>query len=181
MGCDARAGWGASQASPPLSPLEGGAPHHNGGDGLQLPQEPCGGGGGPQTRHIEQGGNADAEPEQRIGEQLDPIDPDGGIARHPSQIYQFLLEGLLLFALLWVFARKERKPGEVGAAFLLGYGLMRFVAEYFREPDPQLGFLWGGLTMGMLLSVPMVLAGVAIIAAALRRKPAKQTAARGAP
>ncbi len=85
----------------------------------------------------------------------------GGIARHPSQLYQFLLEGLLLFALLWLFARKERKPGEVGSAFLLGYGLMRFVAEYFREPDAHLHWLTQstGLSMGQWLCVPMMLLG----------------------
>ena len=88
----------------------------------------------------------------------------GGIARHPSQIYQFLLEGLLLFALLWVFARKERKPGEVGAAFLLGYGLMRFVAEYFREPDAYLEWLAQstGLSMGQWLCVPMMVLGAGL-------------------
>ena len=88
----------------------------------------------------------------------------GGIARHPSQIYQFLLEGLLLFALLWLFARKERKAGEVGAAFLLGYGLMRFVAEYFREPDAYLEWLAQstGLSMGQWLCVPMMLMGAGL-------------------
>ena len=88
----------------------------------------------------------------------------GGIARHPSQIYQFLLEGLLLFALLWLFARKERKAGEVGAAFLLGYGLMRFVAEYFREPDAYLEWLAQstGLSMGQWLCVPMMLIGAGL-------------------
>lgn len=88
----------------------------------------------------------------------------GGIARHPSQIYQFLLEGLLLFALLWLFARKERKAGEVGSAFLLGYGLMRFVAEYFREPDAYLEWLAQstGLSMGQWLCVPMMLIGAGL-------------------
>ena len=66
-------------------------------------------------------------------------------------------------------------------SFITLYGLARITGEFFREPDPQLGFLWGGLTMGMLLSVPMVLAGIAIIVAALRRKPQQQTIARGAP
>lgn len=80
-------------------------------------------------------------------------------ARHPSQIYQFLLEGLLLFVLLWLYARKERRPGQVAAAFLMGYGVLRFVAEYFREPDSFLGLLGMGLSMGQWLCVPMLLAG----------------------
>jgi phosphatidylglycerol:prolipoprotein diacylglycerol transferase len=83
----------------------------------------------------------------------------GGWARHPSQIYQFLLEGLLLFVLLWLYARKPRAEGQVGAVFLLGYGFFRFVAEYFREPDAHLGLLSLGMSMGQWLCVPMVLGG----------------------
>ena len=84
------------------------------------------------------------------------------LARHPSQIYQFLLEGLLLFVLLWLYARRPRKRGEVAAAFLVGYGVLRFTAEYFREPDGFLG-LWSlGMSMGQWLCVPMVLAGIAM-------------------
>ena len=82
------------------------------------------------------------------------------LPRHPSQIYQFLLEGLLLFALLWLYARRPRKRGEVAAAFLVGYGVLRFTAEYFREPDSFLGLLSLGMSMGQWLCVPMVLAGV---------------------
>ena len=84
------------------------------------------------------------------------------LPRHPSQIYQFLLEGLLLFVLLWFYARKERKPGQVAAMFLLGYGLFRFFAEYFREPDDFLGLLGLGLSMGQWLCVPMILGGMAL-------------------
>ncbi len=84
------------------------------------------------------------------------------LPRHPSQIYQFLLEGLLLFVLLWFYARKERKPGQVAAMFLLGYGLFRFIAEYFREPDDFLGLLGLGLSMGQWLCVPMILGGMAL-------------------
>jgi phosphatidylglycerol---prolipoprotein diacylglyceryl transferase len=92
------------------------------------------------------------------------IFPQAGptIARHPSQIYQFLLEGLLLFVLLWLYARKERREGQVSAAFLIGYGAFRFIAEYFREPDAYL--LWlqqaTGLSMGQWLCIPMIVAGV---------------------
>ena len=82
--------------------------------------------------------------------------------RHPSQIYQFLLEGLLLFVLLWLYSRKGRKPAQVSAAFLIGYGVFRFIAEYFREPDSFLGILALGMSMGQWLCVPMVLAGVGL-------------------
>ena len=75
------------------------------------------------------------------------------------QIYQFLLEGVLLFVLLWLYARRPRASGQVAAAFLGGYGLMRFIAEYFREPDAHLGLLWLSWSMGQWLCVPMVLGG----------------------
>ena len=84
------------------------------------------------------------------------------LPRHPSQIYQFLLEGLLLFVLLWFYARKERKPGQVAGMFLLGYGVLRFIAEYFREPDDFLGLLGLGLSMGQWLCIPMILGGAAL-------------------
>ena len=83
----------------------------------------------------------------------------GDQPRHPSQLYQFALEGLLLFALLWLYARRPRRTGEVSAFFLVGYGSMRFMAEYFREPDAHLGLLGLGLSMGQWLSLPMILAG----------------------
>ena len=82
--------------------------------------------------------------------------------RHPSQLYQFALEGLLLFALLWWYARRPRATGQVSGAFLVGYGLFRFAAEYFREPDSFLGPLALGLSMGQWLCVPMVVAGAAL-------------------
>lgn len=84
------------------------------------------------------------------------------LARHPSQIYQFLLEGLLLFVLLWRYARRPRAPGRVAAAFLLGYGTLRFLAEYFREPDDFLGLLGLGLSMGQWLCLPMLLVGLGL-------------------
>ena len=84
----------------------------------------------------------------------------GDVPRHPSQLYQLMLEGLLLFIILWVYARKPRRTGEVSAAFLVGYGIFRFIAEYFREPDAHLGLLNLGLSMGQWLCVPMVLAGL---------------------
>ncbi len=84
----------------------------------------------------------------------------GSSARHPSQLYEFLLEGVLLFIVLWLFARKPRPAGQVSAAFLLGYGAFRFIAEHFREPDAHLGLLSLGMSMGQWLCVPMVLGGV---------------------
>ena len=85
-----------------------------------------------------------------------------GIARHPSQLYQVALEGLLLFVLLWLYARRPRAQGQVASAFVVGYGLLRFVAEYFREPDRFLGPLALGLSMGQWLCVPMVLVGALV-------------------
>jgi phosphatidylglycerol---prolipoprotein diacylglyceryl transferase len=83
-----------------------------------------------------------------------------GFARHPSQLYQFLLEGLLLFLVLWLYSRKPRGLGQVSGAFLIGYGVLRFIAEFFRQPDSFLGILSLGMTMGQWLCVPMVLVGV---------------------
>ncbi len=82
------------------------------------------------------------------------------LARHPSQLYQALLEGLALFLLLAVYSRKPRPAAAVSGLFLAGYGFFRLVVEFFREPDGHIGFLAGGwLTMGMLLSLPMIAAG----------------------
>jgi phosphatidylglycerol:prolipoprotein diacylglycerol transferase len=101
------------------------------------------------------------------GRQADPDLPwgmvfrgAGDFARHPSQLYQFLLEGVMLFVILWLFARKDRPLGQVSAVFLIGYGFFRFVAEFFREPDAHLGLLSLGMSMGQWLCVPMILAGV---------------------
>jgi phosphatidylglycerol:prolipoprotein diacylglycerol transferase len=91
------------------------------------------------------------------------------LPRHPSQLYQFALEGLLLFALLWWFARRSRPMGAVSGLFLAGYGVLRFCAEFAREPDAFLGLLAGGLTMGQWLSLPMVAAGIAMMVWAYRR------------
>jgi len=98
--------------------------------------------------------------------------PGGGpLPRHPSQLYEATLEGLVLLGILWLSMRLGalKRPGLVIGLFALGYAIARIVCELFREPDPQLGFLWGGLTMGMLLSAPLLLTGIAFIAAALVR------------
>jgi phosphatidylglycerol:prolipoprotein diacylglycerol transferase len=89
--------------------------------------------------------------------------------RHPSQVYQFLLEGLLLFVILWLYGRKQHKQAQVSAMFLIGYGVLRFVAEFFREPDNYLGLLALGMSMGQWLCVPMVLAGIGLWVWAERR------------
>lgn len=81
------------------------------------------------------------------------------IARHPSQLYQFALEGVLLFVVVWWFARNPKPVGQVSAVFLMGYGVLRFVAEFGREPDAFLGLLWASLSMGQWLCIPMVVAG----------------------
>ena len=100
--------------------------------------------------------------------------PNGGpLPRHPSQLYEATLEGLVLFVVLaaLVWRGGFRRPGLITGAFAIGYGVARIICELFREPDAQLGFLWGGLTMGMLLCVPLILVGVALLALALRREP----------
>lgn len=81
------------------------------------------------------------------------------LPRHPSQAYQFLLEGLLLFCMLWWYGKRQRPLGALSGLFLLGYGLLRFVAEYFREPDAFLGLLALNMSMGQWLCVPMMLCG----------------------
>ncbi|MDM4765651.1 prolipoprotein diacylglyceryl transferase [Pelomonas sp. SE-A7] len=93
-----------------------------------------------------------------------------GIARHPSQLYQALGEGLLLFVVLWLYARSPRRTGQVSGVFMMGYGTMRFIAEYFREPDAYLGLRALSLSQGQWLSLPMVLVGLAIWIWATRRK-----------
>lgn len=90
--------------------------------------------------------------------------------RHPSQLYQFALEGLALFALLWWFSSRPRLRGQVSALFLMGYGAFRFIAEFAREPDMHLGLLAFSLTMGQWLSLPMMLGGVALFAWSTRRE-----------
>jgi len=92
----------------------------------------------------------------------------GDAPRHPSQLYQFALEGLLLFVILWIFSASERRRGEVSAMFLLGYGVLRFIAEFGREPDAFLGLLAFGLSMGQWLCLPMIAGGLALFAWARR-------------
>jgi phosphatidylglycerol:prolipoprotein diacylglycerol transferase len=92
-----------------------------------------------------------------------------GLPRHPSQLYQFALEGVALFAVLWWFARRTRPRGAVSGLFLMGYATFRFIAEFAREPDSFLGLLAGGLSMGQWLSLPMFAAGLAMMVWAYSR------------
>ena len=82
------------------------------------------------------------------------------LARHPSQLYEFGLEGVLLFLILWIYSNKPRATGTVSALFLTGYGLFRFLVEFTREPDANLGLLNLGMSMGQWLSLPMVVVGL---------------------
>lgn len=91
-----------------------------------------------------------------------------GTARHPSQLYEFGLEGVALFCILWLYSRKPRPVGAVSALFLIGYGSFRFLVEFTREPDSYLGLLSLGLSMGQWLSLPMVIAGVWLLRWSLR-------------
>lgn len=96
------------------------------------------------------------------------------VARHPSQLYEFALEGVVLFAILWWFSAKSRPRGAVSALFLIGYGVFRFAVEFTREPDDYLGLLAMGLSMGQWLSLPMVVAGIAMLAWAWRKPAGKR-------
>ncbi len=101
--------------------------------------------------------------------------PNGGPEpRHPSQLYEASLEGVALFTILYIlqrFTRAREHPGLLGGVFLIGYGLARITVEFFREPDPQLGFLFFGVTMGQILSLPLVAIGLYLVWRA-RRRPA---------
>lgn len=88
----------------------------------------------------------------------------GHLPRHPSQLYAVICEGLILWMVLWAYAAKPRPCGHVSGAFLLGYGVIRFGEEFFRQPDPQYGYLaLGWLTMGQILCLPMMLIGLYLL------------------
>ncbi len=98
--------------------------------------------------------------------------PKGGpLARHPSQLYEMILEGLVLFLILWFYSKKPRPTMAISGVFLTGYGAFRFFVEFFRQPDSHIGFdLLGWMTRGQILCVPMVLLGVALIVVAYKRE-----------
>lgn len=99
--------------------------------------------------------------------------PDAGpLPRHPSQLYEAGLEGLLLFVVLWWFARRPRPEGAISSLFMLGYGLCRFMVEFVREPDRHIGYLaFDWLTMGQVLTLPMIAIGIGGLCWAYRRAP----------
>lgn len=102
------------------------------------------------------------------------IFPSGGnLPRHPSQLYEAILEGPLTFAILWVIERRKAPDGVIVWAFIALYGLFRFCVEFVREPDSQLGFVLGPLSMGQLLSLPMFLLGVALVMTSYRHEKQK--------
>jgi len=99
----------------------------------------------------------------------------GPLCRHPSQLYEALLEGLLLFVVLWVLGRRPRPPGTLFWVFIAGYGACRSFVELFREPDAHLGLLAGVLSMGQLLSLPMLVLGFVMLWTVLRKQPAQSS------
>jgi len=86
----------------------------------------------------------------------------GNILRHPSQIYEAFLEGIVLFIILWLINKRHPKRGILTSSFIFLYGLFRFFVEFFRAPDIQLGFIWGRFTMGQCLSILMIIAGIVL-------------------
>ncbi len=99
-----------------------------------------------------------------------PAPAAGGVPRHPTQLYEALLEGVVLFAALWLYSRTPRPLRCVSGAFLLGYGVMRFAVEFVRVPDAHIGYLaFGWVTMGQVLTLPMIVAGAVLLAVGARR------------
>jgi len=108
------------------------------------------------------------------------IPPGQTVGRHPSQLYEALLEGLVLFVILWLFSRRPRPQMAVSGLFLLGYGLFRGVVEFAREPDAHIGYLaFGWVTTGQLLCVPMIAGGVGLLMLAYRRRDRSGSATPG--
>ena len=105
----------------------------------------------------------------------------GGVPRHPSQLYEALLEGVVLFAVLWWFTRRPRPVMAASGVFLIGYGLARTLVELVRVPDAHLGYLaFGWVTMGQVLTLPMIAAGIALaVMASIRREPPTPASTRG--
>lgn len=101
-----------------------------------------------------------------------------GVVRHPSMLYEAILEGPVLFAILWWFTRKERPVMSVSGLFLIGYGVFRFLVEFVRLPDDHIGYLAGGwLTMGMILTIPMILGGLLLLFLAYRKPSHRESTA----
>jgi phosphatidylglycerol---prolipoprotein diacylglyceryl transferase len=100
----------------------------------------------------------------------------GPIPRHPSQLYELACEGIILFIILWTYSRRPRPLGAISGLFLFCYGLFRLFLEIFREPDAQIGFFWGMITEGQLLSLPMILFGIIFLTLALKKGAFKKKA-----
>lgn len=99
-----------------------------------------------------------------------PAEKAGGLPRHPSQLYEALLEGIVLFIILWVFSKKPRPLASISGLFLFAYGLFRFLVEFVREPDSQLGYLaFDWVTMGQALSLPMIVIGLFLVSWSYRK------------
>lgn len=94
----------------------------------------------------------------------------GELPRHPSQLYELGLEGIFLFAILWLYSRKPRPLGAVSGLFAILYGVFRIFVEFYREPDAPIGFIAGGATEGQLLSIPLVLVGIILLVRAYQKK-----------
>lgn len=107
-----------------------------------------------------------------------PATDPSGVPRHPSMLYEACLEGVLLFAILWLYSRKPRPTGNVAGLFLICYGVFRFLVEFVRQPDPQVGYLalnW--VTMGQVLSIPMIIFGIVVFL--LPMQPAERSSMKG--
>ncbi|MEX2327375.1 MAG: prolipoprotein diacylglyceryl transferase, partial [Pseudomonadales bacterium] len=99
------------------------------------------------------------------------IYPGDVVGRHPSSLYQFFLEGIVLFTILWLYSRKRRPEMAVSGLFLIGYGTLRIVSEFFREPDAHIGFVaFDWVTMGQILSLPMLILGMGLMTYAVSRR-----------
>jgi phosphatidylglycerol:prolipoprotein diacylglycerol transferase len=108
------------------------------------------------------------------------IFPTGGnMPRHPSQLYEAFLEGPVSFVILWLLSRRERPPGVIFWSFVALYGLFRFIVEFFREPDSQIGYLAGGFSMGQLLSLPMLMLGLGMVWYSFHRAKASEKPSKG--
>ncbi|MDC8833086.1 prolipoprotein diacylglyceryl transferase [Alteromonas gilva] len=94
----------------------------------------------------------------------------GPLPRHPSQLYEFALEGVVLFVILWLYSARPRPTGAVGGLFLIGYGLFRFIVEFYREPDAHIGLYQIGLSQGQILCVPMIVLGAGLMIYAYKTK-----------
>ena len=102
------------------------------------------------------------------------IYPGDIVGRHPSSLYQAFSEGVVLFFILWIFNRRAKPEMAISGLFLLSYGMLRFITEFFREPDVHMGFVaFGWASQGQLLSTPMIAVGIALIVYAYRKKPTR--------